>query len=143
MRGYTVIPTTMIEIRREAKHRALASQLDHGSQEYKAAVEQYISTREAEAKEVLKSQEDPFPPTSVGTEDLAHYLKGLCDLLAPGHDDRIDARIGGTRLIAEAWENVIVAIAIPVSHPGNKSLSRRMRRIREKAAKASVSTMST
>jgi len=126
VRGRTVIPQTVMEIHEEA-HRKFVM----GGPER----ERWIALREKEATAIIAEQASPFPHVLEGTVDgLENYLVKLTDMLAPGDDPRIDARIGETRLVAEEWDSLVIAISIRVCHPGNKSLSRRLRAVRRKVS---------
>jgi hypothetical protein len=69
---------------------------------------------------------------SLTDQSLYRYLRGLTNLLATGDDERIDARVGQTRIVAEAWKHLIVAVAIPSADPAIKSLIRNLRRVRKR-----------
>ncbi len=59
----------------------------------------------------------------------------------------IEVRLPDTAIIAERWDYVVVAVAMPMSHPQRKSLRRKLRAVRkawEKAkAKEATSTPGT
>lgn len=84
----------------------------------------------------------PFPHACDGKPELLHYLRGLTDLLAPVDEYCIDARvtvkIGAVRFVAQSWNEaddppLLVAVAIPLSDTGVKSLMRSLRRVRKQA----------
>lgn len=91
---------------------------------------------EAAARRQLEDAPAPFPHAVCGSSaaDITYYLKRLTDLLGPGHDPQLDAKVGALRFRTESWDRVglIVAVAIPAQDRGSKSLIRGLRRVRMK-----------
>lgn len=83
------------------------------------------------AKRFVDDAPPPFPHVIDGNGALAPYMRGFTDLLALGDDERIDARVGQTRFVAESWRKLIVVVAIPMGDPATKSLARAIRRVRD------------
>lgn len=129
VRAHANAPRTPTEIRTAVEH---AAEQSTGLENPQAWIESQIAHATEHLETLVRTAPPPFPHLTEGTEDLAHYLSGLTDLLGPGHDDRIKARVGATRMVAESWEDLIVAVAIAVNHEGNKSLARGLRRVCKK-----------
>lgn len=138
VRAHPEPPKTPTEIREEieASYDGMVAEgrpvddLFHGTkQEW---VDTAVRDRTKELARHLATSPAPFPHLTEGASDLAHYLRGLTDLLGPDYDERIDARVGATRMVAESWDHLIVAVALPVSDVANKSLSRGLKRVRRK-----------
>lgn len=132
IRAQADAPRTPTEIRTQVER---AAEQSTGLENPRAWIESQIAHATEHLKTLVRTAPPPFPHLTEGTEDLAHYLSGLTDLLGPGYDDRIDARIGATRMVSESWDYLIVAVAVPVNGEGNKSLSRGLRRARRKVEK--------
>lgn len=92
-----------------------------------------LSTATVLAAQVWVQGTPPFPHVvAVGdaSDDLAHYLRGMTDLLGAGYDEEISSRVGETRMITQSWKHLIIGVAIAMKDPAVKSLSRNLRRVR-------------
>lgn len=126
-------PLTVDEIRARAEHDVVSGNGNYVPEEL---VQKRVDELVADSMNAVA----PFPHVESGTPELCRYLRGLTDLLAPVDEDRIDAKIhmniGAVRMVAESWDEaddapLLVAVAIPQTHEGVKSLMRALRRVRK------------
>lgn len=130
VRAHSVAPPSPEDAQVLAEARADAEGLSGPTR--REAIQKSLDAAEKEMRAILAAAPPPFPHLLRGTtEEIGAYLCALTDLLALGHDERIDAKVGQVRLVSEAWDRLVIGVAIPIHDAGVKSLARTLRRTRK------------